>query len=214
MKEIIFLFFLIYLANFSVANLPEWNLENSGISLLEGSENSYQYQITGKNENYMTAKLFKYISIQNDITTNNNWVEVTDKENRGVNFENIESVHNINDKYIICPKGKFHPLYYDSSNNLIEWKGGDFNENWDLKCYQHNSGNLFIVVYLMKSAQYIYSCKYTEINGGLHGKGFIGEKLYDFHINENPCGTHTYTMASILLKDGNLILSGAKVEIN
>ena len=37
----------------------------------------------------------------------------------------------------------------------------------------------------MKSQQYIYTCKYVEINGGLYGKGFIGEKLYDFHLSED-----------------------------
>ena len=218
MKKMMLLYLLIYTIKYSISNLPEWNLEKSAISLLSGEENSYQYTIKEKNENYMNAKLLKYISIRDGTTTNNNWVEVENKENRGVSFQNLESVHNLYDKYIICPKGKFHPYYYDSNNNLAEWKPGGFNDNeeWDLKCFQHNNGNLFIVAYLMKSQQYIYTCKYSEINGGLYGKGFIGEKLYDFHLSEDLYNNEAncYKMASIILKDGNLVLSGARIDIN
>ena len=214
MKEILFICLILYLPKYSVANLPEWDLAHSSISLLQGDENSYEYQVIAKNENYMDAKLFKYIRINGAETTNNNWVEVTNKENVGVYFENIESVHNLYDKYIICPRGKFHPMYYASNNNIAEWKPTNFNENWDLKCYQHNSGNLFIVAYRMKSDKYIYTCKFSEINGGLYDKGFIGEKLYDFRVSEEACESNTYKMASIILKNGNLVLSGAKVDIN
>ena len=75
---------------------------------------------------------------------------------------------------------------------------------------------MFIVAYLMKSQQYIYTCKYSEINGGLYGKGFIGEKLYDFHLSEDLYNNEAncYKMASIILKDGNLVLSGARIDIN
>ena len=147
MKKMMLLYILIYTVKFSISNLPEWNLENSAISLLSGDENSYQYLVKEKNENYMNAKLLKYISIRDGTTTNNNWVEVTGKENRGVSFQNLESVHAINYKSIICPRGKFHPYYIDN-NKLKEWKLGDFNEDWDLKCYQHNNEELFIVAYL------------------------------------------------------------------
>ena len=216
MKEILSLYLLLFTIKFSISNLPEWSLESSAISLLSGEENSYEYLVKEKEENYMHTKLLKYISIRDGTTTNNNWVEDSEKGNRGVSFQNIESVHAINSKSIICPKGKFHPYYYDSNKDLQEWNLGSFNEDWDLKCYQHNSGSLFIVVYLMKNKQYIYTCKYSEINGGLHGKDFIGEKLYDFRLSENKFNNEDnyYAMASIILKEGNLILSGAKVEIN
>ena len=188
MKEIILLYLLLYTVKFSISNLPEWNLENSAISLLVGTENKYQYLVKEKNEHDMNTKLFKYIAIKDGVTKNDNWVEVPYKENNGVNFENLGSVHYINPKNIICPRGKFHPYYYNN-NNLVEWKPGGFYDNgdWDLKCYQHDIGNLFIVVYLMKSSQntqYIYTCKYTEINGGLYDKGFEWEKLYDFHLGD------------------------------
>ena len=140
MEKMMLLYILIYTVKFSISNLPEWNLENSAIPLLSGEENSHKYVVKEKDENYMNVKLFKYISIKDGITKNDNWVEVTNIniENNGVSFQNLESVHAINYKSIICPRGKFHPYYIDN-NQLKEWKLGDFNEDWDLKCYQHNN---------------------------------------------------------------------------
>ena len=133
MKEIILLYLLLYTVKFSISNLPEWNLENSAIPLLTGEENFHRYVVKEKDENYMNVKLLKYISIKDGITKNDNWVEVTNIyiENNGVSFQNLESVHAINYKSIICPRGKFHPYYIDN-NKLKEWKLGDFNEDWDL----------------------------------------------------------------------------------
>ena len=63
-----------------------------------------------------------------------------------VDFENIHSYYpnQLSTSLIICPKGKFHPYDFDSGNFIIH---SDFEstDNWDLRCFLHDTGYFFVL---------------------------------------------------------------------
>ena len=109
-----------------------------------------------------------------------------------VDYEDIESVCLLNSgdnyRYVICPNGKNHPIYY-SNNNLNELNVGgiDSNKDWSLKCYRHNTGFIF-VFYLNYGINYYYTAKPTEnLNGRTHFDDL--NNIFDFKLNNGNSGT-------------------------
>jgi hypothetical protein len=77
-----------------------------------------------------------------------NLLEIAGEE-KEVKFEQVESYYYLFGKYIVCPKGSYHP--YDFTNKEeIKPDEKFIGENWDLRCYKHSSG-FFLVFYLMVS---------------------------------------------------------------
>ena len=73
-----------------------------------------------------------------------NLLEIAGEE-KEVKFEQVESYYYLFDKYIVCPKGSYHP--YDFTNKEeIKPDENFIGENWDLRCYKHSSG-FFLVFY-------------------------------------------------------------------
>ena len=133
-----------------------------------------------------------------------------------VNYEDIESVCVLNSgdnyRHVICPNGKYHPIYY-SNNNLNELTAGgiDSNKDWSLKCYRHNTGFIF-VFYLNYGINYYYTTKPTE---NLNGRNHFDDinNIFDFKLNNGNSGT--YAMAAIVQRtNGDLSLIGTHLSLN
>ena len=159
MENLIFLislFFLIFLLKCSeeIENLEiikEKNFLNSS---------TYEYLLYEENKDKINVKLVKKISKIENNYTSKNYLTINNDEKKEVEFENIGSFYNIDNKIIICPKGKFHPIDYSNDLNETIPENFDTNGNWDLKCYQNQEGK--INIYYSKCGE---NCKTTDEEG-------------------------------------------------
>ena len=131
--------------------LPIWNLKDSSVDLLPENTNQHSYIFTEKNYQ-MKAQLKKTITRSGSTITKTNlmYSETIGVTQNNVDYEDIESVcvlYSDNNKYVICPNGKYHPIYYYNNNNNLNtlYAGGiDNSKDWSLKCYKHDTGFIFV----------------------------------------------------------------------
>ena len=104
-----------------------------------------------------------------------------------VNFDGIESYHRFDDKNIICPKGKFHPIYYYEGGNssLIPTYFTD-NGDWELKCLTHEQG-YFMVFYLMNGESNLFYKKSGESNWSFMK---LNQEIYGVKSTSNDIGNN------------------------
>ena len=101
-----------------------------------------------------------------------NYLLINNNEKKEVEFNEIESIYNIDEKIIICPKGKYHPIEY-YKNNFEEKIPLNFKENgnWNLKCYQSEVGKIQ-AYYLMNGKNILYTITKNEYILDQHNKLF------------------------------------------
>ena len=198
--------------------LPIWNLKDSSVDLLPENTNQHSYIFTEKNYQ-MKAQLKKTITRSGSTITKTNlmYSETIGVTQNNVDYEDIESVcvlYSDNNKYVICPNGKYHPIYYYNNNNNLNtlYAGGiDNSKDWSLKCYKHDTGFIF-VFYLNYGINFYYTAKPTE---NLNGRDHFDEinNIFDFKLNNGNSGT--YAMAAIVQRtNGDLSLIGTHLSLN
>ena len=212
------LFIISNLICFVFCVLPTWNLKESSKDLLPEGTNEHSYNITEKNYQ-MKAKLTKTITRTDNIITQKNsmYSETASITQDNVDYEDIESVcvlYSSSDRYVICPNGKYHPIYYyHSNNNLNTLNAGGINNNkdWSLKCYKHDT-NFIFAFYLNYGINYYYTAKANEnLNGRTHFDDI--NNIFDFKLNNGNSGT--YAMAAIVQRtNGDLSLIGTHISLN
>ena len=212
MKALLFLNLL--LSTLSI--IPNWNLKNSSKDLL--TSNTYTYTITHREMYNLVGKLDKTIerSTSDNSITHKNTLYIKNDDNSNaktidnVLFENIESLYKMDDgnnnfRRILCPIGKHHPINIDS-NPFQENDNSDIDDNneWDLKCYNHNEGHFFIY-YFMNGEKQVYdlstSWGYTKLD---NLKMF--DELYDFKLvnkDENK-ENGPYPICALIKMDNNI----------
>ena len=188
MKVLIFL----YLFLSSISIVPNWNLKDSSKDLLPTGTDTCTYTVVDRMMYDLIGKLDKTITRSGSGITHSNTLYIrnnvegsTTQTFTNVNFENIESLYKFTDgnnsgKRFLCPIGKHHPINIDNdpfseiNNNEI-----DGNNEWDLKCYNHNE-NHFFVYYFMNGEKQVYDLSgstYTERTSlKMH------QELYDFKL--------------------------------
>ena len=139
MEKIFILFLFLNLLIFSFSIVQNWNLENSAIDLLENEETKKLSKRTFDGTGYdMFVELYKYIAEENGAVVYRKYLNVystttepyTQIFNGEVDYDEIDSFYYLNSKYIVCPKGKFHPLVVYATNNKYEL---DVGNNWKEK---------------------------------------------------------------------------------
>jgi len=96
----------------------------------------------------LVAKIEKTITRHDNGTiTHENELFINGTSKGEVSFEQIESFYfTDNDKKLLCPIGKYDIINLDSmteiTNNITK------NNNWDLKCYNHNDANKYFFCFL------------------------------------------------------------------
>ena len=111
------LYFILFLNCIIITNqiVHKWNLENSSVNLFS-SVNSTTITEFEKTKNDLYVKLEKVITKLNNSIIYNKLLTVTYEDTEvfygNVDFEGIESIHRLENKNIICPKGKYHPYYF------------------------------------------------------------------------------------------------------
>ena len=140
-----------------ISVLPNWDLEKSSKKLLTGD--TYTYTITHREMYGLIAKLEKTITRSDSGTiTHSNKLCIDESSCSTVTFENIESFYKFGEsRKLLCPMGKFDPINLDG-NNQIENTALEFDRtknNWDLKCYNHNSG-YFLTFYFNNGEDQVF----------------------------------------------------------
>ena len=106
----------------------------------------------------MVAKIEKTITRHDNGTiTHENELFINGTSKGKVSFEQIKIFDfTDNDKKLLCPIGKYDIINLDSmteiTNNITK------NNNWDLKCYNHNAGinKYFFAFYFMNGQNQAY----------------------------------------------------------
>ena len=95
--------------------VQKWNLRDSSIDLLDNTDGmAIKEYVEGKDNLYI--QLYKIIRKENGSIVSTNNLKIA-KDNMfifegDVNFDKIESFYYINNNIIVCPKGKYHPVFF------------------------------------------------------------------------------------------------------
>ena len=204
-----FIFIFINLINIIHSVVPIWNFNNIAVDLLY-SETHHEFTTYGENCN-----IHKIINKNSDNSISYKKYLYYNGNNKGeVNYESVsyyfENKNALGVSNLVCPRGKSHPYDLDESVN----KTNNFEEraDWDLKCFNHNSG-YFLIFYLANKDINFFNSE----NGGdiIIDSGYFGSEIYDF-ILENGSKEHDdkYSSSLIYALDNYIILKSAGFIMN
>ena len=213
MKDFLLSFiFLSYIISI-LSLIPNWNLSNVGENLLSSSIHEYTliHRISEDNvELKMTRKIIKEnnnIYINNSIYMQYNSQTIL---NTNITFDYVQSFYVINNNFIVCPKGPYHPYNlntekYEIPNNFGKMKIND----WDLKCFKLNDNFLLIFYLINGNKNFFYRNLYNNQDSGM----FLSqnEELYDSKVNNkeyHQSKTGEYGMITLSKKENKLLLKG------
>ena len=201
-----FILLLLTLFFSTTAIIPNWNLTTSSEDIL--TSNTKTYTITYREMYNLIGKLDKTITRDSDgkITHKNtlyltNKGESTTKTVDNVNFEQIESLYKFSDRRIVCPLGKHHPIKIDDNFQEIDNTDIDDNNEWDIKCYNHNEG-YFFVYYFMNGEKQVYT--FPSETYTLYYNLIMHEELYDFELvnKDDKQKSGPYHMCALIKNNG------------
>ena len=141
MKENIFLILLIILLKLGFSIVPNWKFENSVNEYISSSQTQKDYIIYNQNG----VKLVKRITRNGDNSiSSQNLLSVNNGDFIQVNYDAIDNSYSgtnkqLNQDYLICPKGKYHP-YNPVTNEVFIPTEFEERGNWVLKCFTHKVG--------------------------------------------------------------------------
>ena len=134
------IFILLFLNSIliSISVVHNWNFAESAIDLLSESD-SVSIKVIDETTNKLRVKLYKYIARENGEVVYRKYLNVYYNDvnifHGEVPFDKIESFHRFGADNIICPQGKFHPIFYTETDyyslNLTSFTD---NGDWELKC--------------------------------------------------------------------------------
>ena len=178
---------------FTLSSTPSCNFDEIVVDLLSSSSR-YEYTIYEKNNYGINVILKKMITKTGNSISSQNYLTV-DSVTKLVDFENIHSYYpnQLNTSLIICPKGKFHPYDFDSGNFIIH---SDFesSDNWDLRCFLHDTGYFFVLYGYGEKENFFSSYN----NNALTKINLYKAYLYDFiYENGNNNDNGEYKIATV-----------------
>ena len=204
MKNIFYFSLFCNLLFKALSVVPEWNLDSAGEDLL-GSETEKIFVIS--NRKMHDAEM----TIKKNITKTSTGIRLTNLlemngEQIEVEFDQVESLYYLFKRYIICPKGRYHP--YDFTNKRELTPDNFVGENWDLRCYYHKESHFFLVFYLMNGNNVnIHLTNDGSIywyNGASIEKDNLKE-TYDFLL-KGTLYSNDYQMVALVNEDNSLKL--------
>ena len=161
------IFFILFF--FVEANFLEWNFENASFNLLNETNNyRYSYIIYNKNVSNYELTLSKTIYKEGGVIKDENNLDIINKNNNNekfsvsVEWEDINNIIFYNNILHICPKGNFHPYYYNNQtlNTHSMYNFPTDVSSWDLKCFIYD--DLLIAIYSGNDFLYSYN---PDLNG-------------------------------------------------
>ena len=168
------IFILLFLNSIliSICVVHNWNFDESAINLLSESD-SVSIKVIDEtktiDKDKLRVKLYKYIAKENGEVVYRKYLNVDYNDvnlfNGEVPFDKIESFHRFGTDNIICPQGKFHPIFYTETDyyslNLTSFTD---NGDWELKCQIQETVGFFVVFYLMNGQSHLFFKKSGSSN--------------------------------------------------
>ena len=203
MNKNIYCFFFCYLIIQVLSVVPEWDLSKAGHDIL-GLDTEKTIEINHRYLYNVEMIMKKKLTKTEEGIKVTNLLKIAGEE-KEVKFEQVESYYNLFNKYIVCPKGSYHP--YDFTNKEeIKPDEKFIGENWDLRCYKHSSG-FFLVFYLMNGNNnmnmYLTNMKEPNWYGGASIEQDNYKETYDFLLKNKNALDSYQTLA--ILNEGNSI---------
>jgi len=166
--------------------IPTWNMTSVSIDLLS-SNPTYEFIILDEAE----VQLKKVITKTDNIISSKNYLTVKTKTLE-VDFDNIGHYYEYphGSRYILCPKGKFHPFDFNHNESIIP---ENFVEkgDWDLKCESHYTDYFFI-----------YYLRNEDLNAYALFVDMQKVEFVDFS-NYNVSSIYDFTLQNILYRKFN-----------
>lgn len=162
----IIIFFLLFF--FVETIFPKWNFENASFNLLNETNNyRYSYIIYNKDVSNYELTLSKTIYKEGSEIKDENNLDIINKNNNekfsvNVDWEDINNIIFYNNILHICPKGNFHPYYYNNQtlNTHSMYNFPTDISSWDLKCFIYD--DLLIAIYSGNDFLFSYN---PDLNG-------------------------------------------------
>ena len=207
----IFLFINFFNSIFSV--VPTWNFYNSAIDLLN-SGRTHDYSVNKDNWEIKKSILKEDNSIKYE-----KYLYYVGSYKGEFDFENLDHYYTsiLGASNLVCPRGKYHP--YDIDNKLNKTNNFEERRDWDLKCFNHQSG-YFLMFYLHNKEKHLYySFNNEEIKSA---EGYFETELYDFLLEDGSnVHNYQYKLAFIYsnnnylnLQTGGLIMNSADKKVD
>ena len=202
------LIFLI-LISYSLALIPEWNLNTSGKNVLLTTD-KYQYTVFSKNIFPEKLEMIKRIEKSDTGEINLKNIIIFEGKEIPVDFDNIQSYHYAFGHYIICPYGKHHPYHIMNKTYLIP-DGAQKDDDWDLKCYYNQFTRIFFAGYSRKNQ---YNFFYTINDKFFFESLSFSEELYDFKLDDKSLTEKKIPTLSYTKKNKKLYISDSSLDID
>ena len=175
------------------------------------TSNRIEYQVCTY-ENYgHYVKMKRILEKENGSIKKTNNVSVDNGKEVTVDFDDIGSFHSLNDKYYICPKGRYH--LYDYINEVYIKPKENFEEGskFMIKCNYHEKSSTFLVFYLMNGKNYLYRI-YIGTGAAIENikrVEIVGTELYDFKLSADLIDGQDaeYDMLDLNKQGDSIILS-------
>ena len=210
---------LIFLSIFLNLFFPEfsfvqqWNFDNSAIDLL--SKSSFiSIKVLEDTKYNIYVRLYKNLSIEDNEVVYKKYLTVYYDNSLiyggEVDFDKIESFHRFRHDIIICPKGKYHPIYFYSNTystlNLGLLRG---NRDWELKCEIHEQGYFFIF-YLMNGQSHFF---YINPQESVWNQMITHQEIYGLKCGIKISDNYEYSWAYLVKSENKIKLIGSKYTI-
>ena len=212
MKENIFLILLIILLKLCFSIVPNWKFENSVNEYISSSQTQKDYIIYNQNG----VKLVKRITRNGDNSiSSENLLSVNNGDFIQVNYDAIDSSYSgtkkqLNQDYLICPKGKYHP-YNPVTNEVFIPTEFEERGNWVLKCFTHKVG-YFYVAYFYNNDRNFYG---TKDKGNSWEHNYVRSIWYAQKLNENYIVYDDHYAMMYINSDNNYLkLTGSELVVN
>ena len=189
----IFICLILCLTKFIKAPIPNWDFNSQSISLDLSSSEGYGYTIYDKYGYDIQVTLRKSIKIENGEVVSKNYLKVGTNDEIEVDFEDIDSHYTSRYGYeiLICPKGKFHPYYFNGKKYIVP-SGFVDNGDWDLRCYDHKSGHFLVFYFQNKNCNFYSYCYYSCENKIKIIDYIFNSELYDFKLENIDTNIDSY----------------------
>jgi len=193
--------------------VPNWNFENSAIKL----ELPHKYYIVDRDLHGAYFKLYRQIYFNNNYNniTESNTLYLSDQDYGITEYDDIESAYKYNQYTIICPKGRFHPIRFDSNKGefmSLKPNGFSYDGDWDLKCYYHFYEHFLFISYLNSdNSLYKYDLNQLGFNNNIKfHKGIYGFK---WKTSNEEGSSNERQMIAIINNDNKFYLKSLYITI-
>ena len=212
MKSNIFLFLLIIQLNKGFSIVPKWKFEKSVKEFISSLETQKDYVIYNQNGVKLVKRIIRNndnsISSENLLSVNNGTYISLDYDDIGSSYSG--SNKQLNQDYLICPKGKAHPYNPETNEKFIPT---EFEEtgNWILKCFTHKVG-YFYVAYFYNNDRNFYG---TKDKGSSWEHNYVRSIWYAQKLNENYIVYDDHYAMMYINSDNNYLkLTGSELVVN